>query len=203
MLRRPRGTTIKGRETIDGAHDEGPPTAGADGLPRVRRRPSGGPRRTTTMGREVGNGEGRGEVLMAEQVMKRLQAWETQPPGPCDKYNALTTRFLGWETRRRDCNAMPGCVFVGRSVTGFCVGEEEWEGKVEDAAEEGEAEGDDDGYDFPSSSDPEGAMVETELLASLVTVIREEGIEQPVRLLITVGGWVCVRTGSNAPCGER
>ena len=45
---------------------------------------------------------------------------------------------------------------------------------------------DDDGSsEFPSPDDPEGPMVETELLQSLVTIIREEGIEQPVRLLIT------------------
>lgn len=39
---------------------------------------------------------------------------------------------------------------------------------------------------FPPVHEPEGAMVETELLTSLVTVIRQEGIEQPIRLLITV-----------------
>lgn len=181
---RSRATAIRGREAREEAHDEGPSVGGQ---PRIRRRPSGAPWRTITRGEEAGKGEGRGEVLMAEQVMKRVQAWETQPPGPCDKYNALTTRFLGWETRRRECNAMPGCVFVGRSVTGFCVGEQEWEDAEEETTEDEE---EDDRYDFPSSSDPEGAMVETELLASLVTVIREEGIEQPVRLLITVRAFV-------------
>ncbi len=142
--------------------------------------------------------------MAAERVLRRLQVWETQPPGPCDKYNALSTRFMGWQTRRRECNAMPGCVFVGRSVTGFCVGEEDWAGVVEGDDEEEEESWlgggeEDDEYDreFPSSSDPEGPMVETELLASLVTVIREEGIEQPVRLLITVRPVDSSRVASN------
>ena len=166
--------------------DDGAMGMGADAPhPRLRRPPSSARRAATT--EDDGSNEGRGQVLSADEVLRRLQAWETQPPGPCDKYNSLTTRFLGWETRRRECNAMPGCVFVGRSVTGFCVGEDDWEGRAVGDEEE------DDDYDellndheFPSPSDPEGAMVETELLASLVTVIREEGIEQPVRLLITV-----------------
>ena len=176
--------------------DDGSMGTGADAPhPRLRHLPSSALRAATAAaGAEDDDSsiEGRGQVLSADEVLRRLQAWETQPPGPCDKYNSLTTRFLGWETRRRECNTMPGCVFVGRSVTGFCVGEDNLEGEaVGDDEEEEDGYDDDllDDHEFPSSSDPEGPMVETELLASLVTVIREEGIEQPVRLLITVGAF--------------
>lgn len=38
----------------------------------------------------------------------------------CDRYNDIFHR-LNWHTRRRECNARPTCMFMGRSVTGSCV----------------------------------------------------------------------------------
>lgn len=167
---------------------------------------------------EAAQGEskmGRGtDKAAAARMLQQLQAWETRPPGPCDKYNSITSRFLTWQTRRRDCNFAEGnCVFMGRSVTGWCIpeaeaalyedvvprrmlgddeGDEDYYNDLKSRIDEYEAkeeENDDllnyEGGDFPPSNDPEGPMVETELLQSLVTIIRQEGIEQPVRLLIT------------------
>lgn len=155
-------------------------------------------------GKEGREDEGDDEpVTTAARVLKRLEAWETRPPGPCDRYNSLFTRFLGWQTRRKECNGDSDCVFIGRSFTGFCIDKaaagDDNEGGQGRGGDEDEEEDEDDFlfYDdeeeldeyekeFPRSHDPEGAMVETELLQALVTIIREEGIEQPVRLLITV-----------------
>eukprot|EP00624_Nannochloropsis_granulata_P000838 evm.model.NODE_13635_length_17038_cov_17.417419.5 len=167
---------------------------------------------------EAAKGEGkvgRGtDKAAAARVLQQLQAWETRPPGPCDKYNSISSRFLTWQTRRRECNFAEGnCVFMGRSVTGWCIPEaeaalyedvmprrivddddddEDYYNSRRGSIEENEDEEEEDdelnyeaGGDFPPSNDPEGPMVETELLQSLVTIIRQEGIEQPVRLLIT------------------
>jgi hypothetical protein len=62
--------------------------------------------------------------------------------------------------------------------------EDEDDGDDEEEEDDDELTYEEEG-DFPPSNDPEGPMVETELLQSLVTIIRQEGIEQPVRLLIT------------------
>jgi len=178
---------------------------------------------------EAAEGEGKGgrstdKAATAARMLQQLQAWETRPPGPCDKYNSITSRFLTWQTRRRECNFAEGnCVFMGRSVTGWCIPEAEAalyedvmprrmsdddeedvdyynnsRNRRSSSIEEDEDEEDDDDEeeeeeeltyeevgDFPPFNDPEGPMVETELLQSLVTIIRQEGIEQPVRLLIT------------------
>lgn len=56
----------------------------------------------------------------AANMLRRMQSWQSKPPGPCDRYNAVGY-LVGWKTRRADCNATPNCVFVGRSVAGWCV----------------------------------------------------------------------------------
>lgn len=176
-----------------------------DGVGRLHRRNSKGKewQKRLKEAAEGGSTEGTAatDAATAARMLRQLQAWETRPPGPCDKYNSIASRFLTWQTRRRECNLAPGnCVFMGRSLTGWCVPEEEaalYESVMprrkwsEEEEEEGQGEGEggeiEDGgeADFFPPNDPEGPMVETELLQSLVTIIRQEGIEQPVRLLIT------------------
>jgi hypothetical protein len=83
--------------------------------------------------------------------------------------------------------------YAGGSGGGGSGGGERGGGQEGDQGEEEEEDEESDPHS-ELSADPED-MVETKLLRSMVASIRQEGIEQPIRLLITVrrGGWrLCV-----------
>jgi hypothetical protein len=54
------------------------------------------------------------------KITQKSQQSQEDGEDPCDKFNSIGWR-VSWSTRRHDCNALPSCAFIGRSVTGACV----------------------------------------------------------------------------------